>query len=262
MKKLIKSSQFKIIAIALSLTVIICALVSGSIAFFTDSKESTSVYTAGSVYIELSEAAVKNSNGNLIEDTEADRLLGGEINENGASVVNDYGVIFPGQKIHKDPTIKNIGNNSAWVAAKIIIEDGAGDIHKLFGYSDQSNDIDIERLVTGGLLDEVVNVGNWNSISSVCYNENYAMIQISDRYSGRYEFYFIMLNPLEKGASVELFDTFIVNSAFGNEEMLEFRELKITVQAFAVQTFGFDSCFEAMNNAFFEHFEKVNTASN
>ena len=63
-----------------------------------------------------------------------------------------------------------------------------------------------------------------------------------------------MVNPLGKDESVEIFDTFFVDSMLGNEEMKEFRELKITVQAFAVQKFGFSSCLEAMNGAFSEHF--------
>ena len=254
MKKLLTSPQFKIITISLALTIVFSAAITGTIAFFTDSKESTSVYTAGNVYIELSEAAVTEMNGDLIEDINTDRLLGGEINDSGASVVNNYGAIFPGQTIHKDPTIKNIGNSDAWVAAKVIIEDGAGDIHRLFKYNEYYNDIDIERMLDGGLLAQQVNVGTWNGIDSVCYNDNYAMIQHSDKINGKYEFYFIMVNPLGKDESVEIFDTFFVDSMLGNEEMKEFRELKITVQAFAVQKFGFSSCLEAMNGAFSEHF--------
>ena len=253
--EILKSPKLKITAITLAITAIASALISGSIAFFTDSKENASVFTAGNVYIELSEAAVKaDEGGNLIEDTSADRIYGSEINENGAIVVNDYGIVFPGQSIFKDPTIKNIGSSSAWVAAKVIIEDGAGDIHRLFNYNENYDDIDIEHLLSGGLLDENVHVGTWNGISDVCYNDRYAMIQNSNRTDGKYEFFFIMLQPLEKDDSVEIFDTVLFDPMFGNAEMVEFRELKITVQAFAVQTFGFSSCLDAMNGAFSEHF--------
>lgn len=255
LKSILKSARFQIIVIALAVTVTMSAAIGGSIAFFNDSKESESVFTAGNVYIELTEAAVKpNANGDLIEDTESARIQGAEINGSGAGVVNNYGVIFPGQTIFKDPTIKNIGNSDAWVAAKVIIEDGAGDIHRLFKYSDEYDDIDIEHLLVGGLLDEYVHVGEWNGIADVCYNDRYAMIQHSDRTSGKYEFYFIMLEPLGKDETVEIFDTLVVNSMFGNSEMYEFRELRVTVQAFAVQKFGFSSCLDAMTNAFTEHF--------
>ena len=58
MKKLLTSPQFKIITISLAMTIVISAAITGTIAFFTDSKESTSVYTAGNVYIELSSAEI------------------------------------------------------------------------------------------------------------------------------------------------------------------------------------------------------------
>lgn len=254
-KEIIQSPKLKIIALTLAITVVTSLLIRGSIAFFTDSKQSESVFTAGNVYIELSEAAVTpDERGHLVIDTSQDRIYGNEINENGLAVINNYGVVFPGQSIHKDPTIKNVGMSSAWVAGKVIIEDGAGDIHRLFAYSDDLDNIDIELLLVGGLLDEQVHVDTWNGIYDVCYNDNYAMIQHSSHQNGRYEFYFIMQEPLAKGESVELFDTMLINAMFGNEEMQEFREMKITVQAFAVQTFGFSSCLDAMRTAFGEHF--------
>ena len=258
MKELLKSPKLKIIALTLAISIATSLAVGGSIAFFTDAKQSETVFTSGNVYIELTEAAVKaDSRGDLVEDTEADRIYGSEINDSGAAAVNNYGVIFPGQSIHKDPTIKNIGSSKAWVAAKIIIEDGAGDIHRLFCYNEHSDSIDIEALLAGGLLDEHIYIDTWNGIDDVCYNDNYAMIQHSNHQNGRYEFYFIMLNPLAKGESVELFDTMFINDMFGNNEMVEFRELKITVQAFAVQTFGFSSALEAMEDAFGDHFENI-----
>jgi predicted ribosomally synthesized peptide with SipW-like signal peptide len=260
MKEILKSPKFKIIAITLALSALISACISGSIAYFTDSKSSTSVYTAGNVYIQLSEAAVKLDNGgNLIENTEADRIMGGEINENGASVVHDYGVIFPGQTIYKDPTIKNVGSSDAWVAGKVIVEDGECDIFDLYKYSDLYQEIDIEGFLSGGLLAEPARVGTWNGIEDVCYNENFALIPHGNRAAGVYEFFFIILKPLASGDSVTLFDHFYVDGSFNNIEMQQFRELKITVQAFAVQKFGFDSCYKAMNEAFANHFVNATT---
>ena len=258
LKLVSESPKLRLTALILAITVMTSAIISGSLAFFTDSKESDTVFTSGNVYIELSEAAIMaDGTGNLIADTAADRIYGSEIDSSGFGVVHDYGYVFPGQTIYKDPTIKNIGNSDAWVAAKIIIEDGAGDIHRLFSYSDDNSDIDIERLLSGGLLDEEVHVGDWNGIEDVCYNENYAMIQHSSHIDGVYEFYFIMLRPLEKDESIMIFDTLFMNEFFGNSEMQEFRELKLTVQAFAVQKFGFSSCLDAMNGAFTEHFENA-----
>ena len=255
MKAILSSTLFKVTAIIVTVAALVVTAVNVTVAFFTDAKESTGVFTAGSVYIELTESAVKaDERGNLIQDTTKPRVSGSDLSENGESVsVNNYGVIFPGQRIFKDPTVTNIGEDKAWVAVKVIIEDGVGDIHKLFGYVGH-DEIDVELLLSGGLLDQNVTVGTWNGIPNVCYNDNYAMIQVANKGQGRYEFIFLMLAPMVKGESVEVFDTFTVNPYFGSDEMAELRELKITVQAFAVQEFGFLSCLEAMTTAFPDRF--------
>ena len=254
-KTILQNTKFRIIAITLIITVVASVAISSSIAFFTDTKESETVFTAGNVYIEISEAAtVLSPGGNLVEDSSADRIYGSEINDDTQPVINHYGVVFPGQTIHKDPTIKNIGSGSAWIAAKVIIEDGAGDIHNLFGL-DNNDEINIGEFLKGGLLDQELILGEWNGISNVYYNENYALIQNAIRADGVYEFYFIIANPLEEDGSIEIFDTLYFSHEFNNAEMLEMREMKITVQAFAVQTFGFSDCLGAMEGAFRDHFE-------
>jgi predicted ribosomally synthesized peptide with SipW-like signal peptide len=255
MKKGFAKNKFKLVALLAIFAAAVALFTSTTIAFFTDVRESTSVFTAGNVYIELTEAQVKaDDRGNLIEDPSASRIQGADISNGGSANVHNYGYIFPGQTIHKDPTVKNVGDDNAWVAVKVIIEDGNGDIHKLFGYNDNLDDIDIEEFLRGGLLAESVRVGPWNGISHVCYNNNYAMVQAPDRAHGKYEFYFIMLNPFAKNESVTVFEEFFVMNEFGNREMQEFKELKLTVQAFAVQQFGFSSCYEAMRAAFSSHF--------
>ena len=101
-----------------------------TIAYFTSSKEVSNTLTAGNVYVELTEAAVKaDKEGHLVEDKTKSRIIGTE-----TETIHDYGKVFPGQMIHKDPTIKNTGNQNAWIAAKVTITDGTGDVHKIMGY--------------------------------------------------------------------------------------------------------------------------------
>ena len=255
MKGLIYSSKYKFIALLLIATAAIALATSSTIAFFTDAKESTGVFTAGNVYIELTEAAVmRNSIGDLVEDASQPRVMGSALNSPDPATVHDYGVLFPGQVIHKDPTVKNVGADNAWIAVKVIIEDGGGDIYKLFGYDNGTEDIDIELLLSGGLLDEKIHVSDWMGFNGVCHNDNYAMIQSADRHAGRYEFYFFIRNAVAPGEEVEIFNKLNVNPYFGNTEMEEFRELKVIVQAFAVQQYGFENCPEAMLEAFSSHF--------
>lgn len=253
--EILKSFQFKVIAISLVVTMVLVTAANATISFFVDSKEYSGVFTAGNVYIEMTEAAVvQDALGNLVEDTTRDRIVAADITEGGVPVVHDYGIIHPGQEICKDPTVKNTGDWDAWIAFKVIVTDGIGDIHKLFMYNEFYDDIDIERFLSGGLLEERVHVGEWNGNDSVCFNDNYAMVQVPNRHTGTYEFYFFMLKPVKKGESVTVFDTFFVDEYFGNTEMLEFIDFEITVQAYGVQTFGLSSCYEAMIEAFGDKF--------
>ena len=228
----------------------ILMLVGVTIAYFTDSKKSSNTFTAGNVKIALSEAAVKKDEiGNFIEDTNAPRIFGGE-NE----IINSDNKIYPNQSFFKDPTIKNIGDVPEWAAVKVILNDGSGDLTKIMGYEGYE-DIDIEILLSGGLLDENVRVGTWNGIDYVCYNENYAMVLVPNPSESEFVFYFFMLKPLEVEETVQIFNKLHFPVEWQEEEMNNLGNLKIKVQAFGAQTFELQSCFEAMTKAFPEHFD-------
>ena len=257
MKKTLKFRKSYIFALVLVVCVIVIAASRGTIAYFSDDQEITNVFTAGNIYITLSEAAVKDDGyGNLIEDTESPRVEGVAINST-ENVHHNFGMLYPGKVMHKDPTITNTGSDPAWVAAKVIITDGRGDINKLFGYFN-SEYIDVQLLLSGALLDEACYYGEWNGIEGVTYNDYFAMIQIPDVLNGTYEFYFFINPQLSVGEEVEIFNTMTIDPAFTNADMQELGELEITVQAFGVQVFGFASCFEAMTEAFPEYFGNIN----
>jgi len=247
-----KLSKLKLIAVSLLVCVVALAA-GGSIAYFSDSKATTDVFSVGSVSVSLTQSAIKeDAQGNMILDPEKPKIEGGELN---SPTLSQNGKIFPGKTIYKDPTITNVGDDDAWVCAKVIIEDGSKDIHKLFGYEGY-NEIDVEGLLSGGLLDETVTVGAWNGIEDVCYNDRYAMVQVADRVNDKFEFYFFILTELKNGDAVTVFEEIFFDPIFDHSQMLELSELKITVQAFAVQKFGFDSCYNAMRTAFGTYFEK------
>ena len=232
------------------LAALVLMFVGATIAYFSDSVQSSSTFTSGNVKIALSEAAVKRDDrGNLVADPDQPRIFGAVDD----AVVNDYGRIYPGMTIYKDPTVTNSGDMPEWVAVKVTLTDGVGDLHKVMGYPGYS-EIDIERLLSGGLLDEHVDVEDWNGISDVCVNDRYAMIQVADNEEGKYEFYFLMLQPLEVGHSVTIFDEVVFDQMWTGEHMQQLAELKIHIQAYGVQTFNLEDCLEAMTSAFPEHF--------
>lgn len=245
-----KVVKFNLYMSCILLVTFVLMFLTATIAYFTDSKQATATLTSGNVKITLSEAAVKkDASGNLVEDPEQPRIFGAVEDV----VVNDYGRVYPGMTICKDPTVTNTGDEAEWIAVKVTLTDGAGDLHKIMGYPGYA-EIDIEQLLSGGLLDEHVDLEDWNGISDVCINEKYAMIQKASQAEGKYEFFFLMLKPLDVGEQVTLFDKVEFNQMWNNAQMQELVDLKINVQAFGVQTFQMNDCLHAMVTAFPEHF--------
>ena len=244
-----KNLKTKLIISNVLLLVLILLMVGVTVAYFTDTKKATSTITSGNVKIMLSEAAIKqDAEGNLVADHSTARIFGGQ-----DVTINDYGKIYPGQTIYKDPTIENTGTNEAWIAAKITLTDGAGELHKVMGYGGYEG-VDIELLLGGGVFDEKVHFGTWNGIDNVCYNDHYAMVQVPNATEGKFEFYFFFQEAFLQRDSVMLFDTLRVPDYWNNKEMKELVELHIDVQAFGSQKFGFESCYEAMVAAFPDYF--------
>lgn len=246
-----KVVKFNLYTSCVLLTVLVLMFVGVTVAYFSDTKQAATTFTAGNVKIALSEAAVKrDAAGNLVEDAAAPRVFG----KAEEPVVNKYGKMYPGQTVWKDPTIQNIGDEAEWIAAKVILTDGAGDLTKVMGY-EGFDSIDIEWLLTGGLLDEKVHFGTWNGIPNVCYNDRYAMIQVPHSNEGKYEFIFLLLQPVGVDESVVIFDQIVFPTEWNNSEMQQLVDLKVHVQAFGVQTFQLESCLDAMTASFPEHFK-------
>lgn len=246
-RKIIKFNLYLSFILLCSLIIV---LVASTIAYFSSTKQVTNTFTSGSVDLVLSEAAVKRTeSGDLVEDLSQMRIFG-----NADATFNNYGRVYPGQSIFKDPTITNTGSNPEWIAAKVILTDGAGNLTKIMGYEGYE-DIDIEILLSGGLLDETVHFGLWNGIEDVCHNDHYAMIQVADAQAGTYEFIFLLLEPIAPGESVVVFDHIVFPEEWNNQEMQHLSEFAIHVQAFGVQLTDLDNCLDAMTSAFPEHFK-------
>lgn len=246
-KKIIK---FNLIMSCVILSVFVLMFIGVTIAYFTDQKQATTTLVSGNVKISLVQSAVKQDGlGNLVKDTEQ-RML--NVRRDMSDLPDGYRV-YPGTSVYRDPTITNTGDAPEWIAAKVTLTDGKGDLHKLIGYPGYA-EIDIEQLITGGLLDEDVEVETWNGIDDVCVNDRYAMIQVANSAEGKYEFYFLMLKPMEVGESVTLFENVVFDQLWNNAHMQELAELKIDVQAYGVQVHQLANCFTAMTAAFPEHF--------
>lgn len=242
-------AKYNLFMSVILLSLLLLFFVGATFAYFSDTKQTSATLTSGNVRLTLSESAVKRDGWNLVSDSDKPRIFGGD----GETVIHDYGSIYPGQSICKDPTVTNTGDTEEWIAAKVTLTDGAGDLTKIIGY-EGTEYVDIEMLLGGGLLEETVHVGVWNGIDAVCHNDRYAMIQVPSVSDGRFEFIFLMLEPVAPEESVLLFDHIIIPEEWNNSEMQQLASLKINVQAYGVQTTALDNCLQAMTEAFPSHF--------
>ena len=244
-----KKTRIILFAEVIILLFAIVMFTQATFAYFSSEVKTSGTITAGSVEIVLYESAVKRDGmGNLVEDTSSMRIFG-----TSTGTVHDYGVIFPGQNIFKNPTIQNTGTNDAFIAAKMSITDGDGDIHRAIGFEDY-DEIDVTMLFGGGFFDKQAHFGNWNGFENVTYNDDFAILQVPKRSEGKYDFYFFVTKPIAHGESVMLFDNMNFPSEFTNVEMKEFADLRVDIYGFGVQTFGFENSFDAMLGALPEHF--------
>lgn len=86
----------KMITLFLIVAMIAVAAIGGTLAYFTDSKETTNTFTMGSVEIELTES-------------------------NWSAPANTV----PGVSYAKNPVVKNTGKNDAWIRVDVILSDAA-----------------------------------------------------------------------------------------------------------------------------------------
>lgn len=241
----------KILAIVLCVAMLAIAIVGGTMAYFTDTQAQTNTFTAGNVSIKLTEARVEK-----VTDPSADNYgdLVAVADGSRTSEDQDYGKLYPGQNIVKDPTIENTGSEDAYIAAKITVTDGDGDIYKLIG-SGYMGLLRIDKMVSGGIVKENdTQKANYNGLSAnglpVYGDDTYSVYQIGDMANGTYTFYIFFEKPQAAGEKVVLFENLFINAAWDNEQMAELTDLDIEVQAFATQEYGFKDCFTAMTTAF------------
>ena len=133
----------KIMAIMLCAAMLAITIVSGTMAYFTDTDVQTNTFTAGKVDISMDEAVVeKDEAGNLVAKADGSRT----------SDTQTYH-LYPAQTITKDPTITVAGDSEdAYIAAKITVTNGsAGDIEDLIG-SNYMGLLDITKIVSGGYI--------------------------------------------------------------------------------------------------------------
>ena len=130
----------KILAICLVTIIAITAIAGASLAYLTDNETQTNTFTSGNVDIKLDETKVT---------LDADGYIASESGRTEAN--QDYGKMYPGQVITKDPTITNVGSEKAYIAAKITVTTGDAGLEGLIGTGYQGL-LGIQTMIGGGLI--------------------------------------------------------------------------------------------------------------
>ncbi len=229
MKKLI------LIAVA-ALCVVSLVTVGVTIAWFTDMKESTNVFTAGDVTISLTEL---DPDGEQIDITDH-------------FIQMDYGHAYPGREIVKNTIVTNTGSELAYLAAEIVILDGAQDIKSALSIPGTTTGITpIDDFFVGGLFDETYTKRDTPSAPHFIEWENDSyLIQYDTRMPEGFWINIFVKEGLASGSSLNLWTGFTFPVTWGNDEMLQCSDLRISVRVFAAQAAGFSSCEEAITTAF------------
>ena len=103
----------KIVSLCLAAVLVVMAVAGATVAYFNDTKSETNTFTLGNVQIKLDETDITDST---------------KRTETG----NDYGAMYPGRTVTKDPTVHNVGANSAYIRAKVTINNAINMLPLLF----------------------------------------------------------------------------------------------------------------------------------
>ena len=254
----------KILAVALATIMIVIAVTGATLAYMKDSHKATNTFTVGNVKIELSEAKVqKNKTTGNIDAIDA-------VNQRHSTTAGDFSVevgkLFPAMTIHKDPTIKNIGSEDAYIAAKIYVSAdntaGLGSKNILGLDTEYANLLATHKFLVGGIADATSDmIGTYTPTGSVdplpiYATTDFAAYQQIETIGSKtyYVFYVFFEGAKAKDASVKLFDSITIPAKWDNAEIAALSGLAIEVEAYAVQANGFANCYDAITAAFPEQF--------
>lgn len=220
----------KIFRIAMAALLVVLSIAGTSMAYFTDVQEATNVFTAGNVDITLTEAkVVKNATtGNIEVVTGGDA---GRVDAVNFDYGTTYGGLFPGQSIYKDPTITNVGSETAYVGAIVTIKNNDANANIATELTQSA----ITGFITG--LTESGKV------------VNYADIKTGDVTTG-YTVYILFNDAVAKNGTAKLFSGIEIPEEWDNDEMANCKGLNIIVKAYATQKAGFTDAVTAIKAAF------------
>lgn len=230
----------KLIIVLGALVCVVGLIAAGvTIAWFTDTKEASNVFTAGDVEIRLTE---RDPSGELFD-----------VSHGGIQL--DYGHVYPGREVVKDSTVTNIGSEAAYIAVEIYIWDGEEDINSALGIPGAENGLTpLDHFFEGGIWGESFTRTSADGATMVEYESASYIVQYDTRLTDGFWINIFVKETLASGNSLLLWKGFTFPSTWGNEQMLQCADLNISTKVFAAQSSGFTDCETAITTSFGEDF--------
>ncbi len=199
----------KILSLSLVVALLAVAVIGGTLAYFTDTEEVNNVMKMGDLDITLDEALVEKAGDEWV--AKEDRVEG-----------NDYGQVYPGAVLPKDPTIHNEGDHDAYVWATVNVSNWMNICAEL------GMDCDIESL--NKLIGDTLGEG-WE-VMAVENGDTFTMGQFDAKFVLKHE------ARLAAGAdTTAMFKTITVPVEF--ESGVDYLFGEIDVVGYAIQAEGF-----------------------
>lgn len=215
----------KIFAIALCVAMLAIVLVSGTMAYFTDTHAQTNTFTMGKVDIDLDEPAyTPDTNGKL--------------------------KVFPGQSYEKDPTITVAENSEDCYLVATVTIDQLDQLKAL--YADDTTGVKQPwglslagkaGMVSGGIADYEAVGAVENGVSGTLLGDEVFLTYEEDATAKTITYTFYFKNPQKAGDIQVLFTHVNIPSIIENDDITG--DLNITVNAYAIQAVGFSDVYAA-----------------
>lgn len=218
----------KSLLLGLTAVIVISAMaVGGTLAYFTSTAKADNTFTVGSVAIKLFEHDVAKTT----DSKWVTKPYRGKETEVNAII---YEGVYPGAVLPKDPTIRNTGNNPAYVRIKVTISNASAWLASIDS-SNSSTESKINKLekIFGDLnLEDWTRTAAYMVNNTIIYVYNYNSILMPASAT----------NPDAKTG--ELFKSVTIPTAFNNAEMSaiggERYQFTMDIKAEAIQEEGFN----------------------
>ena len=204
----------KLTLVVTCIVLVAAMVIGGTLAYFNDTKTAENTFSVGNVSIKLDETDIKNPDGA--------RVTG-----------NDYGSMYPGRSVTKDPIVHNVGANGAYIRAKVTVTNGINLLAALFQNKTIEEGTLIDAQYIGYLKDLVGEFGN-----------GWSVVEFSpDFTTGNVTYVFEYATILAAGENTPaIFEKLEIPADYDGKYMggyINHDEIKMTIVAEAMQAEGF-----------------------